>query len=267
MSEKYEYLKIAFLDTNTLHYIGLYLYHAKKNKLYPWIAEAGTKDIESARENVSDFEEDKLKRSLKRGLETVRVLLTQNVQVHYSPVSELELLTGKTRGQAILSAAEEGIPDRMWTRFYEDEIRSRLNPADMMGISMTVHRLSDTLEDSGVAVKSNVQDRSQDALDLAKDINGLVYMQPMDSIIYASSIVAGADYFVTSDKSLRKTINRIYEGSSESSYERISKKLRKRVSAILLGGPEEVDLPRAFTVTPSGTLRPDVQLGGGRGSS
>ena len=267
MSHKYEYLKVAFLDTNTLHYIGLYLCHAKKNTLYPWIAGARTKDVDAARDNVGDFADDKLKRSLKRGLETVHVLLIHNLQAQYSPASELELLAGKTRGEAILSAAKEGIPDRMWTHFYEDEVRSRLNLADMKAISETVQRLSVTLEDSGVAVKANVQDRKQDALYLAKEINGVVYMEPMDSIIYASSIVAGADYFVTADESLRKTINCIYDGGSDPSYERINKGLKKRVSAILLHDPDEIDLPRAFTVTPTGMLRPDVQLCRGRGSS
>lgn len=267
MSDKYEYLKVAFLDTNTLHYIGLYLCYAKKNKLYPWTAGARTKDVDAAKDDVSNFAEDNLKLSLKRGLATVHVLLTHNLQVQYSPASELELLTGKTRGKAILSAAKEGIPDRMWTRFYEDEVRSRLNLADMKAISETVHRLSVTLEDSGVAVKANVQDRTQDALYLAKEINGVVYMEPMDSIIYASSIIAGADYFVTADGSLIRTINCIRDGDGNPSYERISKRLKKRVSGIHLESPDEVDLPRAFTVTPAGTLRPDVQLARGRGSS
>lgn len=36
MSSTYQYQKVAFLDTNVVHYIGLYLEFAKTNEVFPW---------------------------------------------------------------------------------------------------------------------------------------------------------------------------------------------------------------------------------------
>ena len=41
--------QVAFLDTNTLHYIGIYLEYAKKNDLYPQDLEA--KEVAIAKVN------------------------------------------------------------------------------------------------------------------------------------------------------------------------------------------------------------------------
>ena len=253
MNDSHSLQKVAFLDTNTLHYIGIYLEYAKENDLYPW----GLK--ETAKKNMNDLSDVDLKKSLKRGIETIDFLSIQDVQVQYAPVSELELLTGRAKGKAILSAAKEGVSDRMWSRFREEEIRERVGPTDLAGIKDRVDGLTSMLEESGIAVKTSRSDQASDVLELAKDINGLVYMEAMDSIIYANALVIQAAYLLTSDGYLKDTVNHIHNPCGKPHYEKIKQQLQELVGRIILGNADDVELPSAHTVTDKGTLKPDLR--------
>ncbi|MXX10352.1 MAG: hypothetical protein F4201_01670 [Nitrospira sp. SB0677_bin_15] len=258
--------KLAFLDTNTLHYIGIYLEYAKENGLFPNVAQNATKEKDSAVESLNNLAEVDLRKSLKRGLETVYFLSTNDVQVQYAPISELELLTGRTKGKAIVSAAREGVPDRMWSHFREDEIRERVTLTDLVDVKDKVDGLTSILQESGVAVKTRRSDQTNEVLELAKGVNGLVYMEAVDSIIYASALVAQADYLFTSDGYLKKTVNSIHNPNGESRHEEIRRKLQQLVSRIILGRADAVELPSAHTITADGKLEPKFSISGSDGS-
>ena len=157
---------VAFLDTNTLHYIGIYLEFAKEHNLFPLAKDVAENEKHAAAERVNELAEANLKKSLKQGLEIVHFLATRDLQVQYAPASELELLTGRTRGKAVVSAAKEGVPDRMWSRFPEREVRDRVTLADSSAIKATIDGLTSTLEESGIAVKARGHD-------LMNDCNGV----------------------------------------------------------------------------------------------
>ena len=267
MNDRRAFQKIAFLDTNTLHYIRIYLEYAKKKDLFPWGIEDEAAEKDAAIKNVNDIEEINLRKSLKRGLETVYWLSAQDLQVQYAPVSELELLTARTRGRAILSAAKEGVPDRIWSRFQEKEIRERVGPTELMEIKDKVDKLTSMLEEARVAVKANHSGQTSDALELAKDINGLVYMEAMDSVIYANALVAQAKYLFTADGYLKETVNYIHNPCGKPRYEEIRRQLQKLICQIILGNPDDVELPSAHTVTANGTLSPDLRVPGANSSS
>lgn len=252
MKKAQPFWKVAFLDTNTLHYIGIYLEYAKKNNLSPQDPKA------KAIAKINNLSEADLQKSLKKGLKTIDFLSTQDVQVQYAPISELELLTGKAKGKAILSAAKEGISDRMWSRFREEEIRDRVGPTDLADIKDRIDGLTSMLEEFGIAVKTSLSNQASDVLELAKEINGLVYMGAMDSIIYANALVVQADYFLTSDGYLKDTINHIHDPRGEPQYKKIKQQLREIVRRIILGNADDVELPSAHTVTDRGTLKPDL---------
>ena len=260
MTGKGDFYKVAFLDTNTLHYIGIYLIYAKEKNLFPWNIKNMASEKEVAINNVNNIAEADLKRSLKRGIETIDFLLTQNIQVQYAPISELELITAKTKGKAIISAANEGIPDRIWSHFREEEIRERVDTTDLADIKDQVDSLTSLLEDSGVAVDTNNQTQTNQSLVLAKEINGLVYMEAMDSIIYASAILAQAHYLFTADGYLKDTVNYIYNPSGTPRYEKIRQQLQQFVSQIILGNAEDIALPSAHTIAADGILRPDLSF-------
>ena len=234
---------VAFLDTNALHSIHLYLARAEREGLYPFAA--GEDTIAKAREHLGNVQDSNLKKGLKQGLDIVTGLAGPevDVRVEYSPVSELELIAGRAKGRAIVSAAREGIPDRMWTRFHEPEVSERLTMADLSEVKTSVERLGSAMERAGIPATVSDPERTRDALDLAKEIAGLVYLRMADSVIYASALVAGADCLITRDEYFRKTVNHIRNG--ENTYVEIKQKLRVLVGQVMLTDSDNIALPEA----------------------
>ena len=93
--------KVAFLDTNVLHFVGLYLRRARDQGLFPLVGD----DVAAAKRHLSDtIENDALKSSLNKGLRVVAHLQSKNIRIEYSAVSELELMEGRARGKALEKA-------------------------------------------------------------------------------------------------------------------------------------------------------------------
>ena len=256
MNEVRSIRKVAFLDTNTLHEVGLYLTHAKSNDLHPFSTEDNA--IAESKHRLREVADKGLARTLKRGLETIDFLSREDVQVEYSPVSELELVVGRVRGAAIVSAANEGIPSRMWSKIQEEEIRERISGAELVDLKTRVEDLSAFLENSGIAITATDAYRTRDVLELAKGIVSLVYLDAVDSIIYASALIAEADYLVTRDRYLRETVNLIQRPNGKTRYEKIRRRLRELVNGTIDEDSSEGGLPRAFMVTADGALDPPL---------
>ena len=251
MTEGPSFRKVAFLDTMTLHYIRLCLEYAKENGLqFPKDEQA----VSKLKAHFHNIHEKSLKKSLKTGLETIVRLSTNNVQIEYAPVSELEMLTGLAAGKARIKAAQEGIPHRMWSRFSEKKIRDRTTADDLAAIKERIDELGSMLEESGVTVTRSNSKRTNEVIELAKGIVGLIYMSPIDSIIYASAVVAGADCLVTADHYLQKTVNNIHHPQNLR-YKEIRRNLGELVRKVMLEPSNEIDLPQACNVTHNGKLK------------
>lgn len=231
---------VVFLDTNSLHFIHLYLMWAKERGLDP--ASTQGDGIAEAKKQPAKHRGN-LEKGLEQGWKIVASLARPDVRVEYSPLSELEMMAGRARGRAIEKAASEGVPDRMWTRFREEEIGARLTAADLTDIRTRVEGLGSALERAGIPATVSDPGRTRDVFDLAKDIAGLVYLGMADSVIYASALVAGADYLITRDEYFRKTVNRIRTGQKP--YDEARRKLRDRIARITLEAPNDVGLPEA----------------------
>ena len=240
--------RVVFLDTNALHHVHLYLTHARSESLYPFCPNGGNADEAKAR--LRTVTPKKLKESLDKGLKVIADLSTSDFQVEYSPVSELELIAGRARGRAIVAAAKEGIPDRMWMPFHDEEISTRLNMDDLADVGAGVAALSASLDEAGVQATVSSPARISDVFDLAKGIGSLVYIGFADSVIYASALVAEADYLITFDSYLGSTANRIKTGQPP--YDEIRKRLRSAVAQILLADAEDVTLPEVTKRLPHG---------------
>lgn len=260
MTERQELQKVAFLDTNTLHYIGLCLNYAKEKHLFPFGPEGvpGKKD-EAIEEVGNSSETEELKRRLKQGLQAVDFLATQDIQVEYAPVSEIELLNGRARGKAILSMAAEGVPERMWSRINEEEIRERVGLEELAEVRNGINELTVLLQASGITVRAYDAGRTRDALELTKGINGLVFMELVDSLIYASAVLAGSDYLITSDSYFKDTVNLIHRAEDER-YATINKRLKNLVSQLTLEPADTVELPTAHSMTAAGQWHPPLPL-------
>lgn len=251
MKEGQIFRKVVFLDTMTLHCIRLCLEHAKKDGLqFPTDKQA----VSRLKNHFGNVQEKPLKESLQKGLETIIRLSTDDIQIEYAPVSELEMLTGIAEGKARINMAKEGVPHRMWSRFSEKEVRDWITAEDLATIKAHMDELGSMLEESGVTVIRSDSKRTNEAIELAKGIVGLIYMDEIDSIIYASAVAAGADYLATADNYLRETVNNIH-APKDQRYKGIRKKLGELVSKVILETSVKFDLPRAFTVTHNGKLK------------
>lgn len=251
MKEGQSFRKVVFLDTMTLHYTRLCLEYAKENGLQFPKDEQG---VAKLRNHFGNVQEKPLKESLQRGLETIIRLSTDDVQIEYASVSELEMLTGIAEGKARINMAKEGIPHRIWSRFSEKEIRDRITAEELATIKAHVDELGSMLEESGVTVTRSDSKRTNEVIELAKGIVGLIYMDEIDSIIYASAVVAQADYLVTADSYLRETVNDIRDPKDQR-YEEIRQNLAELIREVMLKTSNEIDLPQAVTVTCNGNLK------------
>ena len=230
--------KIAFLDTNVLHFMDLYLRQAKDGRIFPF-----GDDPAAAKKHLNTTIKDmSLKSSLNKGLNVIEYLGRTNCRVEYSSASELELMAGRARGTAIKNAAAEGIPDRMWTRFPESEISDRLIAADLTAIGDTVKGFRTLLHEARIDVAVGGTDRTRDVLELAKNVMGLAYMSPIDSVIYAAALMAEADQMVSDDGYLRKTVNRLKKESVT------KRQLESLMAAVFLRKPSSITLPDAMGI-------------------
>ena len=220
------YRKVAFLDTNALHFVDLYLREAGERKLFPF----GGGEAE-AYSHLDGSTEGKPREALTKGLNAVAYLLRGGVRVEYSVIAELEMMAGRARGRALERAAAEGIPERMWTRFSENETSGRLLTHDLIQIRHSVEKIGPTLEAAGIDASVADASRTRDALELAKDVAAAVYMSMADCVIYASALVAEADELLSADHYLRKTVNRLKDNSMQDTRQQ----LQRRVAAIRSG--------------------------------
>jgi len=258
MTEPQDLQKVAFLDTNSLHYIGLCLIYAKEKELFPFGREGmpGTKD-EAIEEVENSSETEEFKRRIKQGLQAVDSFSTQDILVEYAPVSEIELLNGRVRGKAVLSMAEEGVPERMWSHINEKEIRERTSIADLTDVRNRIDELTALFQASGIGVRTYDMGRSRDALELTKGISGLVFMELIDSLIYASAILARSDYVITSDGFFKSTVNLIH-GAQDTRYETINSRLKNLACQLTLEPEESVELPTAHSMKVTGHWSPQL---------
>ncbi len=237
-----------FLDTMTLHNIRLCLEHANEEELqYP----TDNKAISELKDSFDNVQEKGLKQAFQTGLETIVQLSKYDIQIEYASVSEIEMITGLTEGKVRVALADEGVPYRIWSGFSEKETRERITVEELESIKTQVDNLGLMLQQSGLTVTQSDTRREDDVIRLAKGIVGLIYMRDIDSIIYASAIIAGAECLFTSDSNLRSAINAIQDGRDQR-YREIRQKLKTLISSVIPGDSDKINLPNAFAVTHEG---------------
>ena len=254
------------LDTNILHYMGLVLDYAEEQNL-SW--DTSTQDlpgrIGSLLSRVEARANGATTQSLRQGGQTLKWLIDQDVEVQYSMLSELELLTGRVRGKAVVHAANEGLPARMWSRFREGEVRERIGLGEMATLRRDVGELVERLDNSGVRIGQMSEPHLAEVHEMANGICGLVYMEPLDGLIYATCLVTQSTYLFTADRYLRETANGIFTGN-DSRYTQIRNGLLNLMQNVIGNSVGNLTLPSAHRITVNGHIKPDPQqLRGGVG--
>ena len=212
---------VLFLDTNSLHYLDLFIRFSEENDLI------GETNRGIVGQHIDSLADEDYKDGIQCGSNIVHFALQEDALLEYSPVSKIELLAGRVKGAVIANAAKEGIPDRMWSRIYEREIRDRSIAQDLKQIRTRVDDLGSFIDrwDVTLVYGSGVS-RTMDVLELASVVVGMVYMSTADSIVYASAIAAKADYFITGDSYLRETVNLIHNPSNRPRYVDVQRQLQ-----------------------------------------
>ena len=233
--------QLAYLDTNALHYLSLWLSKARERDLYPFPID-GPGTIEAAVAVAEAVPEKVLSESLLKGLWTIFFLVDDQMDMHYAMISRLELTKGRALGRAIQKLATSGVPDRMWGKVGEGEVNRLITVQDLQNIQARIGELFSVLSDLGVYHDSRLG-AQRDILDLAQSIMGVVYLDVADSIIYAGAIDARADYVIADDGAFMYTINKIHNPSADPSWELAQQELISRISRVRLWDIDSISLP------------------------
>ena len=222
MSERPTQREVVFLDTNALHYLTLFIGFARDNGFT--VTDIGHENLAK---RMDQEDEAGYRTSLWNGHKIVAFVIRTDAQIEFSHVSMVELLSGRIKGAAILNLAREGVPERMWSTISEIEIRDR-SESDLPRIKARVRDLPSVLGEWDIVFgASGANNEAIDVLELAMEVVGLVYMSAADSIVYANAIAARADYLVTGDNYLRRTVNLIHNPSGSERYQQIKQALQR----------------------------------------
>src|SRR5262249_41901687 len=121
---------------------------------------------------------------------------------------------GLLRGQAVLSAANEGIPERYWNRMGASEVLGRLQLPDYNRIEKDTQDIETLFRSAGITLNRTQPGRLQEVWTLSCAILAVLFLEPGDCMIYASALLAGADIILTTDTAFRDIINTVQNARS-----------------------------------------------------
>ena len=217
---------VVVLDTNVLHWVRLFLSYAKGGRCYLYEEEhwsANKNCIKSKMEHKYEWEK------LKFGGEALHFMRRNKVELARCSAVEAELFRLETYSHALRTAiSNSSICGRWFSHFGNEEVNQWARPQARQSVVESLDETFDELESFGIRVWDLEAAGSADVVRLARGIMALVYMDLMDSVIYANSLVASATHLVTSDGYFKRVANRFRTPSTEGE-KQISKELESLV--------------------------------------
>lgn len=212
-----------FLDTNAVHMAKLYLELAKDKGL-PIGAERALVDVEIEK---AFGRNNRASGSLKSGWKLVEFLRSQppDVNIEYAPISTLELITGLLRGQAMLKAAKESIPSRMWNRMDEREVLLRLEEETLGQANNSAH-VEDLFSQHGIKLRECNPGSMIEVWALSRRLLDGIYLEAGDALVYASAVLAQADEIISKDDYFRRVVNCIHNPGASGDFELYGQRAR-----------------------------------------
>ena len=231
---------VAFLDTNALHFLYLANRRASTDGVRLFTPGNRSGDFLKMLLTTRSLADDKpMRAALKKGASVIAFCRSKDLLIRYSPISELELQTGRAKGKALLKMAAQGVPERMWSQIRDSDISKQVRGQPLADCHRDVEdwlkRLTDELGSGPMAEPSESV-----VWDIARALSGLVYLTTCDCLVYANALHTHAKYVVTFDRHLKKTVNRIRSTDT---------KFYNDVRKAIQGYIGNVDFPEAPSVT------------------
>ncbi len=258
--------KGVLIDTNIMHSIGLY-YEALKEHTWPEEHRSiSTKKPKDFRRVVSrlrqDYSDEELSGAVIQGMGAISLIRDEGLRPISCAIVDIEMLRVLARGQAIVSAARRGLQPRMWTRTNDYWVDSHLEQGDWEQLGKRYTIIIEGMEWHGITRIEELSGGSRGMLAVASALARIVYMETVDTLIYATAISEKAGQLITRDGILRGIANAFRNPSGEEQ-NRMREEFEREYKE------ENVKYPLAFCIGTNGQPQPDprTEPGANVGSS
>lgn len=197
---------VVVLDTNVLHCVQLYLSYAKDGPHFP---HSGVEWSSTKACIGQTFDDERLRDALLSGGRALHFLHRNGAEISRCPAVELEWFRLEAYSYALDAAVRRSpVPGRWFSRIDDKQVNWWLTPEDRRLIAASLDDTFETLDSFGIRVSDLGPSASTDVVWLARGIMTIVYMDPLDSVVYAHALVATATHLVTSDNPFKNVVNR-----------------------------------------------------------
>lgn len=204
---------VVVLDTNVLHFVRLYLTYAEGRRRYPHPGVQWSATEAYIRRTV---EEEKIRKTLIWGGKVLHFMHSNGVELVRSSAVEAELFRLEASSRALRNAmVRSRVRGRWFSQLQDEEVNRWMTPRDRQSVVTSVEKTFETLDSLGVRVYDLEPGSSSDVVWLARGIMTMVYMDAMDSVVYANALDAAATHLVTSDRRFRDVVNDFKNPPSE----------------------------------------------------
>ncbi len=204
---------VVVLDTNVLHCVRLYLSYVEDKRLYP-CEEVQWSTTKAYIEGTID--EEKICETLLKGGQVLHFMQRNGAEISRCSAVELEWFRLEayscTLGKAVCQSQVRG---RWFSRFDDRQVNWWMTPKDRQDIAASLDKTFDTFDSLGIRVSDLDSSASADVVWLARGIMTIVYMDPLDSVVYAHALAATATHLMTSDNPFRNVVNRFRNPTEE----------------------------------------------------
>jgi len=242
MANTLQFRPTIFLDTNALHYISSYLRWAERENLPPF---QGGVTFEQVRDALRQRMPRSIADLLLHGAKTLAFLQQQvndqEAAIYTSRFAKAEVIYGVLEGQAHARLAQEGLPYRMRQRagVLSELVTMYLEAQDYRQVIREWDYFLNRLKNNGHIMVSYVEDEENFSriAEVAEFLQSRVFMDVVDSWMYACALVMQAEEIITFDGYFKRVINRLHNPQGEPDWQQLQSDLQKMLAERFPGAP------------------------------
>ncbi len=249
-----EFRPTIFLDTNALHYMSSYLRWAEKENWPPF---QGGVTLEQVRSVLRQHMPKSIANDILKGTKTLAYLQQQvdeqDAAIYTSQFAKAEVIYGVLEGQAHARMAREGLPYRMRQRasVLSELVSMYLDSQDYQQVTKEWDDLLNTLKKKGNITVLYVEEEENFSViaEVVEFLQSRIFMDVIDSWMYACALVMQAERIVTFDRYFRHVINMLHNPQNELDWQQLQKDLQEMLKERLPGEPtlpKVEDLPQTL---------------------